>query len=439
MMPTPVMADTPPVELSVSEKVFGLSAIWMEVRRNFPFRERLKNLDADYLHAIDAVSTAPDLKSYYRELQIFLARLQDGHTFIQLPKGMYMTKSRPSMGVTRIGRDAVVTWVRSDLATTIPLGSLVQKVGDEPYQVAASRAGATVVASSAHVREDKQYFLAMEGERGSVVTLEIVTPQSETRTVSLVRGEKWPDGATALTLAHEAEGAEGAVSFKWLEGKRVAYIAITSFANNAIYEKFRSHLTALKSAKTVIVDLRGNSGGDDAVGYKILSHFLQRSGKGNAAHKFAYDPERAAAENHSDGAFLTAGVNRGMKQVTMPPDMIKPAPVGLRIKGKLIILTDHETVSAAEDFLVAASTIKHTRIGGRTAGSTGQAVVVRLPGGGAARILTKRDTFPTGREFVGVGIPADIEIEPTVEDVRGGRDVVIERTLEMIRQWKNSD
>jgi hypothetical protein len=98
------------------------------VRRNFPFRERLINLDADYLHAINAVSSAPDLKAYYRELQIFLARLQDGHTFVQLPKGMFMTKSRPAMGVTRIGKGAVVTWVRSDLAAAIPLGSMVQKV-----------------------------------------------------------------------------------------------------------------------------------------------------------------------------------------------------------------------------------------------------------------------------------------------------------------------
>lgn len=98
------------------------------------------------------------------------------------------------------------------------------------------------------------------------------------------------------------------------------------------------------------------------------------------------------------------------------------------------MLTGHQTISAAEDFLVAASSIKHTRLGEHTAGSTGQPVVVQLPGGGAAYILSKIDTFPSGKKFVGIGIAPDVEISLTVEDLRSGRDVVIERMLEMIRR-----
>jgi C-terminal processing protease CtpA/Prc len=108
-------------------------------------------------------------------------------------------------------------------------------VGGEPYADAATRAGATVFASSPHVRQDKEYFLAMEGERKSAVTLEIVTPQAETRTVPLIRGETWPDGVTALTLVPEVNED---VAFKWLDAGRVAYIALNSFADDAIYKEF---------------------------------------------------------------------------------------------------------------------------------------------------------------------------------------------------------
>ncbi|HEY3520547.1 MAG TPA: hypothetical protein VGK80_05835, partial [Rhodanobacteraceae bacterium] len=50
----------------------------------------------------------------------------------------------------------------------------------------------------------------------------------------------------------------------------------------------------------------------------------------------------------------------------------------------------------------------------------------KLPGGGSARICVKRDTYPDGREFVGLGIAPQIEVAPTVTDIRDGRDPVIE-------------
>jgi hypothetical protein len=88
-------------ELTTSEKIFGVSSIWLEGWRNFPDRARLAHWDEDYRQALEAVSAAPNLKAYYRVLQTFIATSQDRHSFIKLPKGMYMTTSRPAVGVTR--------------------------------------------------------------------------------------------------------------------------------------------------------------------------------------------------------------------------------------------------------------------------------------------------------------------------------------------------
>ena len=97
------------------------------------------------------------------------------------------------------------------------------------------------------------------------------------------------------------------------------------------------------------------------------------------------------------------------------------------------IYLDHGTFSAAEDFLVVMDQLPHvTTIGRPSGGSTGQPLSFELPGGGRAWICTKRDTFPDGRDFVGVGIAPDIVVRTTVEDVRAGRDPALEIAIEHV-------
>jgi C-terminal processing protease CtpA/Prc len=58
----------------------------------------------------------------------------------------------------------------------------------------------------------------------------------------------------------------------------------------------------------------------------------------------------------------------------------------------------------------------------------------QLPGGGRVGICSKRDWMADGREFVGVGIQPDLTVAPTVQDVRAGRDPVMEVALAELRE-----
>jgi C-terminal processing protease CtpA/Prc len=69
-------------------------------------------------------------------------------------------------------------------------------------------------------------------------------------------------------------------------------------------------------------------------------------------------------------------------------------------------------------------------VGRSSAGGTGQPWNFGLPGGGAARICVKRDEYPDGTTFVGTGITPEIEVPLTLEDVREGRDVALERAAQ---------
>ncbi len=60
-----------------------------------------------------------------------------------------------------------------------------------------------------------------------------------------------------------------------------------------------------------------------------------------------------------------------------------------------------------------------------------------VPGGGGAAICTKWDTYPDGREFVGVGVIPDVEVYPTQAEVAaglwsGGKDPVLDRGVAVL-------
>ena len=116
------------------------------------------------------------------------------------------------------------------------------------------------------------------------------------------------------------------------------------------------------------------------------------------------------------------------------PETIQPGK-GDKIGVPVAVLIGHGTASAAEDFLIALDSIQRAVfVGQKTFGSTGQPLIVDLPGGGSARVCTKKDTYPDGREFVGFGVSPHVPVEPTVEDILVGRDATLEKGIEVLRQ-----
>ncbi|MDN3584133.1 S41 family peptidase [Mucilaginibacter flavus] len=104
-------------------------------------------------------------------------------------------------------------------------------------------------------------------------------------------------------------------------------------------------------------------------------------------------------------------------------------------KKPVVVLIGPRTFSAAEDFTVAFDYMKRGKlIGLPTGGSTGQPVPFNLPGGGAARVCGKRDTYPDGKEFVGVGIMPDITVKRTIKDLQNGIDATKNKALEVLNK-----
>ena len=139
-------------------------------------------------------------------------------------------------------------------------------------------------------------------------------------------------------------------------------------------------------------------------------------------------PTARARENRSNyRAYGVEAYVRGTAWREMDePWFHDPAP-GPKFSGPVVLLTSSLTFSAAEDFAVFTSNLPNvTRIGQTTAGSTGNSIRVELPGGLIATICAERHAWPDGREYVGVGILPHVAVEPTIADIRTGRDTILE-------------
>jgi carboxyl-terminal processing protease len=47
------------------------------------------------------------------------------------------------------------------------------------------------------------------------------------------------------------------------------------------------------------------------------------------------------------------------------------------------------------------------------------------------KISVERQYFPDGSEFEGVGIKPDVEVQPTIESLKSGHHVILEKALEL--------
>jgi C-terminal processing protease CtpA/Prc len=104
-------------------------------------------------------------------------------------------------------------------------------------------------------------------------------------------------------------------------------------------------------------------------------------------------------------------------------------------KGKLAVIVNEETISNAEYSTMAFRTGGQTMvIGSQTGGVNGNISEITLPGGLSTCISGNGVFYPDGKETQRVGIVPDIEIKPTIQGIREGRDELLEQAIEIINQ-----
>jgi C-terminal processing protease CtpA/Prc len=205
-------------------------------------------------------------------------------------------------------------------------------------------------------------------------------------------------------------------------------------------------------AKALIIDLRYNTGGNTGIGKEIFKHltndsilFGSKSVSRNHIPTYKawgkFQKVKDATKSEWSRKALLSYQDKFYYEFPYQADTISNDDLrslkNSRLVVPTVILIGHNTASAAEDFLIYADNQKHiTKIGEPTFGSTGQPFMFDLPNGGSARVCTKKDTYPNGKEFVGVGIQPDILVKKDLKDFIENKDPVLEKAIEYLSQKK---
>jgi carboxyl-terminal processing protease len=154
----------------------------------------------------------------------------------------------------------------------------------------------------------------------------------------------------------------------------------------------------------IILDLRGNDGGDADVIAKVAGLF------------FADDRPL-------------------VRRIERRENVQKVRGTGARAYlGPLAVLVGPDSASGAE--AVAAlidESGRGTTVGERTAGALTGASEYPLPDGGELSVAEFDIRTPDGRRLEGVGLQPQIAIKPSLADLRAGRDPVLDRALAALR------
>ncbi len=434
-----------PNSISKTNKVYGLSKFWQEVNYNFVYLNKIdrNKWESDYKKLIEEVQETENDYQYYRLLQRFCASLKDGHTNVNFPdtiqKNLYNTYfGEYRLFLTNIENKAIVTRTNLSKKDEIPIGTEIIKVnGMNTKDYLEQEVIPYISSSTNYILMDWAVSRMLQAPKGTSFDITFKLPNGKIKELKLTHTE-----TMEKEVYPEFENWQ-LFEFKWVD-KDIAYISLNSFGDPKIDTLFIEKLPELYKAKKLIIDLRKNGGGSTSIGRDILQYLTKDTllyGSKNQSRLHIpsfkawgmWTTEKDTIGNQWATQEFLSYHDNFFHDFPYEADTIK-----LKAKRLIVptaILIGHNTASAAEDFLIYTENQKHMiKIGKRTFGSTGQPMLFELPGGGSARVCTKKDTYPNGKEFVGYGVLPDIEVNKSFEDYLKNRDPVLQKAIKYLKK-----
>lgn len=311
--------------------------VWQTVNDKY-FDAKFGGVDWRQVHeryAPQAAKVKTDAE-LHQLLNKMLGELKVSHMGILTPETLEKLKQPPTatgLSLREIENQIVVTRLIEDssaLEAGIRRGFVVKKIDGEP------------------IKTLEDALLKLSGAPNTTLLLSYLNEKDELRKASLER----------RTLANtDKSKIVGGASFHALfEAKRlidnIGYIRFSSFIA-ALNPKIEATIGSMKDAPGIIIDLRGNGGGDDDVAIKMAG--------------FLFDRETQ---------LMITKTRRG------DDFYYKAKPQKTPYVGKIAILVDELSGSASEQFAAGMQEAKRAVvIGKRTQGDDMDADLVKLPNG----------------------------------------------------------
>jgi len=359
------------------------------------------------------VEGAESDEAYYATIERMLAELNDAHTGLTPPlarnEGCFFATTR------EVESQAVVVRAGSEgLEAGLTIGSVVLTVDGEELSEALEGADPRLVAGSTpRQRRSHAFQFLLHTPFGGRRDVVFETISGDQRMATLVCPE---DLAAAADVDRGGDiwdlllpvAQREIVSRRLPSG--VGYIRVPTFGTNLVSD-FDAALNEMLDAPGLILDVRGNGGGNSAYTDQMAGRLL--------GEPFAYGRDTYVAR------LPTRAWRKWMTFRVTPREPVYTGPV--------VVIMETSNLSSAEQFLVSLVDSGRVQTVGRaTGGGSGNPTVFRLPGARDIRFSTANFIRNDGTPIEGVGLVPDVPVRWTVEDLRQGRDPDLEAAEQLL-------
>ncbi len=391
----------------------ALARLWAGVKSNFVFYSRMKaDWDSLYVATLPQMLAAKDREECRRVMQRMIAHCNDGHTYVQGNISKPATPMLLKMLEDRAYVDDVQSQVLVDMG--IRRGMELTHINCIPVKEYGEKNVMPYVAASTNQWRNRITFESYDLLRcavGESLRLDFVHDGRK-------KSVKYVGGSAPFDLLKQ----KPVISFTEIK-KGIGLLTIRDFWRSNIREEFDKVFESISKTKALIVDIRGNGGGNSGNSEYILRHLTDKQIVSSSWKSPMYIP-----------AFASWG--RELEEYSSKGNVINPIVGKEAYTRPIVLLVDAGTFSAAEDFAVMFMGIRRGEVVGTpTGGSTGNGVRVTLfeDDGSFANICSKHDTAPDGTEFVGYGIRPAIVVGETYKSYfKDMYDAAMTKALEIL-------
>ncbi len=394
--PDSAYADTP--YPSLGYRVLAAIRIWGAIHYFFPYRDLMDDdWDAVLRSYLPRFIEAADALAYHLAIAEMYTYIRDSHGYVLSDTLASHFGSTPCAVYARwIEDQPVVCGFRDEEAA----GAAGAEIGDVIVEVDGERALDRIDRYARHVAASTPQRLMARvadfilfGPDGSAARLTVRGRDGGIRTLDVPRRGAYPvfpeyrSGAVARRIDRE-----------------IGYIDLARLERS----EADAVLEGMMDASAIIFDLRGYP--------KPLAPWTILQG-------LARDEEAPVARIDRP---LLLGPTEGDRQWTTLVQKLGPRdPRRHAYRGRTVTLIDDRTQSMGEHaglFLQATGT---TFVGGRSAGADGDVTSFTVAGGVTLLLSGQAVRHADGRQLQRVGLIPHIEVRPTVEGIRAGRDEVL--------------
>ncbi|MEL6562573.1 MAG: S41 family peptidase, partial [Bacteroidota bacterium] len=395
----------------LATRLSDIIILWSEIQHfypNFSLENKFINWESVLDTALNNSLRDVNGSEHKNEIKRMLAHLNDSHVQVDIVENN--TSYLIPLEIEFVENKVIVKRLLSDFRTIQTGNEIIMINGDSIIDLI-EQESKLISSGNIKIKNERALDQVFNFNKNEIVFLKIRDSMGKVRDV-LVK-------ASVSSYEHDVliEKLEETTSKKKISDE-IFYLNFCKIS----YSEFEQAIPQLEVAKSIIVDTRGypSESGDNF--RKIISHFLEK----DDTTKWMFTPhiERPDRKELFD---RSRALGWGIKKTNS------------NFSDKaMYLLIDHKAQSYMESILGYFDVLSNaTLVGSPTAGANGNVVYSSLPTGLYYRYTGMKVLKHDGSRLHGIGFLPDVEVRPTIQGIREGRDEVLEKAIELAKENKD--